>query len=84
MLEHTKYQNVERIIIWLKKIICPIQKRNKKGENELDKEIEIKVPKYKLHLFYDESIKQLYKTTVNKYIKISYEGSVQKRNMHLK
>jgi hypothetical protein len=72
MLEHTKYQNVEWIIIWLKQKICPIQKRNKKGQNELDKEIKIEVPKYKLYLFYDESIKQSYKTRVNKYIKISY------------
>lgn len=48
-----------------------MQRRKKEDGNELDKEI------FKLHLFYDESVKQLYKRRVQKCIKISYEGSMQ-------
>lgn len=39
------------------KIICPVHKRGKDGKSELDKEIKIKIPKYKLHLFHDGSMK---------------------------
>jgi hypothetical protein len=53
------------------KFVCPMQRRKKEDGNELDKEI------FKLHLFYDESVKQLYKRRVQKCIKISYEGSMQ-------
>ena len=52
------------------KVICPVHKRGKEGESELDKEIKITVPKYKLHLFHDRIMKQLYKTRVWNYIKI--------------
>jgi hypothetical protein len=48
----------------LKKKNSSIQMRNKKYKNELDTDIKIEVHKYKLQLFHDESIKQLYKIRV--------------------
>lgn len=50
--------------------MCPVHKRGKEGKSELDKEIKIKIPKYKLYLFHNGSMKQLYKKRVQKYIKI--------------
>ena len=40
-----------------RKIVCPMRKTSKEDKYELDMEIKIQSPKYKLHLFLDESIK---------------------------
>ena len=52
------------------KIICPVHERGKEGKSELDKGIKIRISKYKLHLFHYGSMKQLYKTRAQKYIKM--------------
>jgi hypothetical protein len=44
-----------------RKGICPVRKRIKEDNNEMDVEIKIKSPKYKLNLFHDESIKHIHK-----------------------
>ena len=54
-----------------------MRKRIKEDKNELGVEIKIKNPKCKLHLFHEESIRQSYKTWVQAYIRISYEGSME-------
>ena len=64
-------------------IICPMHKRSKEGKSELDKEIKMKVPKYKLHLFHDASMKQFYKTKLQKYIKIC-GGCMEESNRYLR
>lgn len=61
-----------------------MRKRIKEDKSELGVEIKIQSPKYKLHLFHEESIKQSYKTWAQTYIRISYEGSVEERQRHLK
>ena len=47
-----------------------MHKRGKEGKSELDKGIKIRISKYKLHLFHYGSMKQLYKTRAQKYIKM--------------
>lgn len=67
-----------------RKIMCPIRKRIKEDKNELGVEIKIQIPKHKLHLFHEESIKQSYKTWVQTYSRIPYEESMKERYRHLK
>jgi len=85
MLEHTENPEcgMENYIVKAN-VMCSTEERNEGGKNELDKEIEIEIPKCKLHLFHNESVNQSYTARLQNCIKILYGESMQERYRHLK